>query len=421
MPEGGSLSTQGCCEETSAALSLDEAWERVDGMFSCALEIREVPLLESLGRVLAHAVVSPVDLPPFDNSAMDGYAFSHESLRNAPGGQLHRSPDRVAAGSQLLSPLSAGCAVRIFTGAPLPQGADTVAMQEHCVATDDFVSLPKDIELGANCRAAGDDVRHGQTVLMQGMRLRPQDLAMAAAMGFDRLPIYRPLRVAVLSTGDELNEPGQNRPQSGIYDSNRFGVLSLLRYMGLDTVDLGIVRDDENLIADVLCEAARQADLVLTSGGMSVGEEDHVKGAISRLGELAFWRINIKPGKPVGIGTIEGTPLIGLPGNPVSALVTFQLIARPVLLRLAGCRQTRPFSFQIESAFDHAAKSGRREFLRGKLVQGDAGNTQVNKFRTDSSGVLSSLVETDGLIDMGETGNVRKGQMVTFMPFGMLR
>jgi len=421
MPEGSSQATQGCCDERTSALSLDDAWSHIDQTYVCTLDVFKVPLLGALGHVLGEDVVSPLDLPPFDNSAMDGYAFAHASLDGVPNGRLLRSPERIAAGTKSLLPLDAGNAVRIFTGAPLPQGADTVAMQEHCMATDDSVTVPFDVALGANCRPAGEDVHRGQTVVKQGVRLKPQDLALAAAMGFDRLPIYRPLRVAVLSTGDELNEPGQPRTDHGIYDSNRFGILSSLRWMGLETLDMGIIRDDEDLIASALKDAAEQADLVLTTGGMSVGEEDHVKAAIQRLGGLSFWRINIKPGKPVGIGQVGQTPLIGLPGNPVSALVTFQLIARPVILRLSGCQETRPFSFMVESAFDHVVRSGRREFLRGKILPSQMGQMRVDKFRTDSSGVLSSLVETDGLIDLGEASEVRRGQLVSFMPFGMLR
>lgn len=411
----------GACESSVGSLSLEEAWSKIDTMFPCVASVSEVPLLEALDAVLAQPLVSPINLPPFENSAMDGYAFAHASLTESNGGRLRLSKARLAAGVAPDTPLSAGEAVRIFTGAPLPQGADTVAMQEHCLAADGFVSIPVDITHGKNCRPAGGDVRGGQVILEQGVRLRPQDIALAAATGHERLSVYRPLRVAVVSTGDELHEPGQPLSQGGIYDSNRYGVLSLLQWMGCEVIDKGIVQDDLAAIVAVLREASEEADAIITSGGMSVGEEDHVKAAIAVLGELAFWRINIKPGKPVGIANILGTPLIGLPGNPVSAVVTFMLIARSVLLRLSGCSRTSPVSFFVESSFDHNCKGARREFLRGRLVASPAGRMQVEKFRTDSSGVLSSLVETDGLIDLAGLGEVRTGQLVPFLPFGMLR
>lgn len=411
----------GSCESSTASLSLEEAWAKIDAMFPCITSVMDVPILDALDTVLAQPLTSPINLPPFENSAMDGYAFSYASLDDQSGGRLRLSKTRLAAGVAPDLPLSAGEAVRIFTGAPLPQGADTVAMQEQCVVADGFVRLPMDIVRGSNCRPSGGDVRQGQVILEQGARLRPQDIALAAASGHARLSVYRPLRVAVVSTGDELHEPGQPLSRGGIYDSNRYGVLSLLQWMGCDVIDKGVVQDDLAAIVAVLREASEEADVIITSGGMSVGEEDHVKAAIAALGELAFWRINIKPGKPVGIASICDTPLIGLPGNPVSAIVTFMLIARPVLLRLSGCSRTSPASFFVESAFDHECKGSRREFLRGRLVASLNGRMQVEKFRTESSGVLSSLVETDGLIDLAGLDRVHTGQLVPFLPFGMLR
>ena len=422
MPEPAMREPCGACESSAGSLSLEEAWSQIDAMFPCVTSVREVPLLEALDAVLAQPLVSPINLPPFENSAMDGYAFSHASLDEKNGGRLRLSKTRLAAGVAPVAPLSAGEAVRIFTGAPLPQGADTVAMQEHCTAADGFVNVPGGIARGVNCRPAGGDVRQGQVILNKGARLRPQDLALAAATGHERLSVYRPLRVAVLSTGDELHEPGQPLSRGGIYDSNRYGVISLLQWMGCKIIDKGIIRDDLETIVSTLREASQEADAIITSGGMSVGEEDHVKAAIATLGELAFWRINIKPGKPVGIANVLGTPLIGLPGNPVSAVVTFMLIARPALLRLSGCvRTTTPVSFFVESAFDHDCKGTRREFLRGCLAASPSGRMRVEKFRTESSGVLSSLVETDGLIDLAGVDGVRTGQLVSFLPFGMLR
>lgn len=410
-----------CCDTSGDAISLEEVWARMEDMFSCAVASHEVPLLDALDRVLARPVISSVNLPLFDNSAMDGYAFAHESLNKEQGSRLNMVSERLSAGTSPQAPLGIGEAVRIFTGAPLPSGADTVAMQEHCSLTDGILSVPANIERGANCRLLGNDIKAGSQVLDQGHRLRPQDLAMVAATGIECLEVYRPLRVAVLSTGDELHEPGEQLNGAGIFDANRYALLSLLKWLGCTPIDKGIIPDDLQAITEALREASEDADVVVSSGGMSVGEEDHVKPAIASLGKLAFWRINIKPGKPFGIGEVLGTPLIGLPGNPVSAIVTFNLIARPALLSLGGCSNTRAVSFKIKSGFEHRCKGSRREFLRGRLITSSDGTLTVEKFRTESSGVLSSLVETDGLIDLADVSEVSVGDMVSFMPFGMLR
>ena len=410
-----------CCEANDELISLEDAWSQLDQMFSSVAASHKVPLLDALDCILASPVTSSISLPPFDNSAMDGYAFAHESLTNNQDDRLRLVSERLSAGTAPQAPLGIGEVVRIFTGAPLPPGADTVAMQEHCTATDNTVTVPANIERGANCRLLGSDIKAGSQVLDQGRRLRPQDLAIAAATGLDSLEVYRPLRVAVLSTGDELYEPGNQLSGGGIYDANRYALLSLLKWLGCTPIDKGIIRDDLHSITAALKEAAEDADVVISSGGMSVGEEDHVKPAVTSLGKLAFWRINIKPGKPVGIGEILGKPFIGLPGNPVSAVVTFNLLARGALLSLGGSKDTKPVSFRVKSGFEHHCKGARREFLRGRLTTSSDGNITVEKFRTESSGVLSSLVETDGLIDLGETKEVNVGDLVSFMPFGMLR
>ncbi|MEG3617680.1 gephyrin-like molybdotransferase Glp [Magnetovibrio sp. PR-2] len=422
MPEGTVSVTYDCCADGQKLLSLEEAWEQIDRLFACVAATEGLPLLNCLGKILAKPLVSPLNIPPFDNSAMDGYAYAASSVTKSNQGLLQLVSARLTAGTITAPPpLGTGEAVRIFTGAPLPLGADTVAMQEHCMATDETVKVPMDLKRGANCRPTGGDVVLGQKLLEKGVRLKPQDLALAAASGHDVLTVYRPLRVAVLSSGNELHEPGIELNPGGIYDSNRFGLLSLLKWLGCDVVDRGIVRDNPVDLMKAVQDAVDDADVIITSGGMSVGEEDHIKPVIASLGELAFWRINIKPGKPVGIAHVLGKPLIGLPGNPVSALVTFMLIARPLLLRLAGATDVNPTSFPVESAFEHTSRSGRREFLRGRLEHTSDGRVRVHKFRTDSSGVLSSMVETDGLIDMGGHTEIRIGENIPFMPFGMMR
>src|SRR5205807_8138690 len=308
-----------------------------------------------------------IDVPPHANSAVDGFAIIHADL-SLDGDTVLPVTGRAAAGHPLGRPMASGEAIRIFTGAPMPDGADTVMMQEDCVFEGGQVRLKPGIKQGANRRHAGEDVAAGSTALAAGTRLKPADLGLAAALGNDALPVYRPLRAALLSTGDEVCEPGTTLISGAIYDANRVMLAALLRGLGVVVSDLGIRPDRAAALADTLAAASAEHDLIVTSGGVSTGEEDHVRAAIEKLGRLDFWRLAIKPGRPVALGQLKsglrGVPLIGLPGNPVAAALTFAILARPLILRLAGATMTPPLAFPVQAGFAYRKKPGRREYLR---------------------------------------------------------
>ncbi|WP_434619740.1 molybdopterin molybdotransferase MoeA [Azospirillum sp. B2RO_4] len=380
-----------------------------------------VPLSDALGRVLAADVVAPFNVPPHDNAAVDGYAVFFDDLA-ADGPTVLPVTARVAAGQWMGRPAVRGEAVRIFTGAPMPAGMDTVFMQEDCrgVSTEcgATVTLPAGIRRGVNRRLAGEDVRGGSVVLAAGRRLRPEDIALAASLGHAVLTVRCRLRVAVFSTGDELRQPGQALEPGAVYDANRFALIALLTRLGCAVTDLGILPDRFETIRDALAEAAMSHDALITSGGMSTGEEDHVKPAVEANGRLDFWRLAIKPGRPVALGRVRGAVFVGLPGNPVAVVVTFLRIARPILLRLMGAADERPRAIPVRAAFAHKKKPGRREFLRGSLARGEDGALLASKYPRDGAGVLSSLVESEGLIELPEDlAGVEPGMTIDFLPF----
>ena len=314
-------------------------------------------------------------------------------------------------------PPSSGTAVRIFTGAPMPEGTDTVMMQEDCVVEGERVRLKPGIRKGANRRHAGEDVAEGAIALLAGRRLSPADLGLAAALGYCELPVFRRLRVALLSTGDEVRDPGTSLPPGMIYDANRFMLAALLDGLGCEVSDFGVRPDREAALADTLSEASSGHDLIVTSGGVSTGEEDHVKPAIERLGGLHFWRLAIKPGRPVALGQIGGVPLIGLPGNPVAALVTFVVLARPLILKLAGAAASAPRLFPVRAGFAYRKKPGRREYVRASL-QREGGDLVAVKYARDGAGILSSITQSEGLVIVDEeTSELAPGMSVDFLPY----
>lgn len=387
---------------------------------------RTVTLREAVGRVLAAAVVAPVDLPPFDNSAVDGYAVRAQDLDGARDSRLS-IVDRVAAGHSATHALKAGEAIRVFTGAPMPDGADTVFMQEDCRLEDGAVVMPPGLKRGANRRLAGEDVAAGTVALPAGRRLSVHDVALAAALGFTLLPVRRRVRVALFSTGDEIVEPGTKLPRAALYDSNRYLLAGLLERFGAAVTDLGILRDDRQKLVHGIASAAIDHDLVLTTGGVSTGEADHVRAAVESTGRIVFWRLAIKPGRPVAMGVIrgansgEGSAFVGLPGNPVAVFVTFVRVVRPLLLRLSGALPEPLIALPVRAAFSYKKRQGRREYVRVKLRAAPDGAAEVTKYAQDGAGVLTSLTETDGLAELGEeVTKIEPGATVPFLPYASL-
>ena len=384
-----------------------------------------IALADALGRVLAEDVVAPFDVPPHDNSAVDGYAVFFDDL--APDGTtVLPVTGRVTAGHALGRDGRRGEAVRIFTGAPMPAGFDTVLMQEDCKADGgpkgERVAIPAGIKRGANRRLAGEDMRKGATVLAAGRRLRPEDIGLLASLGRREVAVRQRLRVAVFSTGDEVREPGDALGAGCIYDANRFALIAALRQLGCAVTDLGILPDRQDVIRDALGAAAERHDALVTSGGMSTGEEDHVKAAVEAQGALHFWRLAIKPGRPVALGSVKGAAFVGLPGNPVAVMVTFLRIARPILLRLMGAAEDAPALFPLRAGFTYKKKAGRREYVRATLARAADGVLTAVKHPRDGAGILSSMVEADGLVELPEdVTRVEPGMLVEFLPFSEVR
>jgi molybdopterin molybdotransferase len=394
-----------------------EALRRIREMTLPLPDRETVALKDAAGRILAAPLVAPRDVPPHDNAAVDGYAvFFADLAADAPASLPVTG--RAAAGHPLGRAARPGEAIRVFTGAPMPDGPDTVFMQEDCRESDGRVSLPPGIKRGANRRRRGEDVREGTTAIEAGTRMRPQEVALAAALGESALTVYRKLRVALLSTGDEVREPGTNLPPGAIYDANRYALLGLLGGLGSEVSDFGIVPDRADAVREALAAAAEGSDLVVTSGGMSTGEEDHVRDAVAAQGRIHFWRLAIRPGRPVALGQLGGVPFIGLPGNPVAVMVTFLLLARPLILRLAGARDIAPTLYRVGSGFAYAKKKSRAEYLRARLERGADGALTAQKFPRDGAGIISSLVAADGLVALGEgVGSIEPGMPVDFLPF----
>jgi molybdopterin molybdotransferase len=410
-----------CFAFGGALLGVDAALALIEARIVPVVEEESVPLGDASGRILARDVVAGIDVPPYANSAVDGFALAHADL--LPDREtVMPVAGRAAAGHPLDRPVARGEAIRIFTGAPMPDGTDTVMMQEDCVfeeggVVEGRVRLQPGIRKGANRRHAGEDVARGSVALPAGRRLKPADLGLAAALGNDRLFVFRPLRVGLLSTGDEVCEPGTALMPGMIYDANRVMLGALLRGLGCIVSDLGINPDRADSLGDTLAAAAAGHDLIVTSGGVSTGEEDHVRAAIEKLGRLDFWRLAIKPGRPVALGQLNGVPLIGLPGNPVAAALTFAILARPLILRLAGAALTPPLSFPVPAGFAYKKKAGRREYLRATLAR-DGGTLVARKYPKDGAGILSSVVRSDGFVILDESMNdLAPGMTVEFLPF----
>lgn len=384
-----------------------------------AVDAERVPLAEARGRVLAETLVSPRDVPAFDNAAVDGWAFAHRpELREHPV-RLPVWPGRAAAGHPFRASVPAGHALKILTGAPMPPGTDTVALQEEAAVEGDHLLLPAGLKPGANRRRAGEDVARGQPALEPGIVLAPQHVGVAAELGFADLRVRRRLDVAVFSTGDELVPPGRPLPDGGVYDANRLILAALLANLPARVRDLGILPDDPASVRTALQAAASSHHVVLTSGGASGGEEDHVVRGVAALGRLDFWRIAMKPGRPLAFGRLGKAVFVGLPGNPVAAMVCFLLLARPVLLRLAGAAWPEPRRFPVPAAFPFRKRPGRTEYLRARLAaDGPGGALRVHRVEREGSGILTSMTEAEGLVELDEDArDVREGDPVPYLGF----
>ncbi len=383
-------------------------------------ETESVLLRDALGRVLAEDVTAQAAVPPFDNSAVDGYAVRHGDLA-ASGDTTLRVSGEAYAGRSIAKAPGKGEAIRIFTGAPMPEGADTVFMQEDVKRDGDKIVLPAGLKHGANRRLAGEDVKAGSLALPKGRRLHPQDIALAAAVGRRELKVMRLPRVAVFSTGDELREPGAALNSSSLYDSNRILLIALLKKLGVEASDLGILPDEPDTLRRHIQAAAKDHDLVLTSGGVSTGEADHVKAAVEQTGKLVFWRLAIKPGRPVAMGVVKGAAFIGLPGNPVAVFVTFVHVVRPFLLRLMGAAPEPHQAMPVRSAFSYKKKKDRREYVRVALHRAADGKLEAVKHPQDGAGVITSLTESDGLAELSEdVTRIEPGETIGFLSYEAL-
>jgi molybdopterin molybdotransferase len=416
--------TDDCFAFSGPLMPLAEMEKLIVERIAPVAETERVPLAKAGGRIAAADIVAPIPLPPFDNSAVDGYAVRHADLK-ADGETRLKIAGRLTAGKSANAAINAGEAIRIFTGAPMPPGADTVFMQEDTEVDGDVVVLPSGLKKGANRRLAGEDTRKGETVIAAGTRLAARHVALAAALGLTELDVRRRLRVAVFSTGDEVVEPGGALGKAGIYDANRFLLAQLLGQFGAEVTDLGILRDEPDALSRAILEAAAGHDLVLTSGGVSTGEADHVRDAVERVGKLVFWRIGIKPGRPVAMGVIRNgensAAFAGLPGNPVAVFVTFVKVVRPLLMQLSGAALQPLVAVPVRAAFAYKKKKGRREYVRVSLRTAADGELEAVKFPQDGAGVLTSLTATDGLLEFPEdVTEIEAGARVGFLSYALL-
>ena len=397
----------------SNLLSFDEALRRLLGAAHPTDHTEPVTLFDADGRILAADLRAPINVPGFDNSAMDGYALHIAQFDGHPT----RFPvgQRIAAG-ETGQPLAAGEAARIFTGAPVPHGCNAVVPQEDVhVEADGSIMLTAPLRPGQHIRRIGEDIAAGSIVLAAGRRLTPQDIALAASIGHATLVCRPRLRVALLCTGDELSRPGEPLPPGGIYNSNAYSIALLARRLGCVVTDMGRVADTREATVAALREAAQQHDVVITCGGVSVGEEDHVKAAVTELGQLDLWRIAMKPGKPLAYGKVLDADFIGLPGNPVSAFLTFCLLARPFLLKRQGASVTEPARITVPAGFERARADSRREFLRARLTVDVSGTLTAVPHVNQGSAVMSGLCRADGLVDIEAGETVQLGQPVQYL------
>ncbi|MCP4207453.1 MAG: molybdopterin molybdenumtransferase MoeA [Shimia sp.] len=371
-----------------------------------------VPVFAALDRVLAEDVVAQRSNPPQPNSAVDGYGLRHFNIIEGPQ-TVPLVDGRSAAGAPFSGVLPGGHAVRILTGATLPEGVDTVILQEDVTTDGKAIAFHGPLKKGSNTRKAGEDVASGGVILTKGRRITPADLALAAATGVSQLPVFERLRVAVVSTGDELAEPGQKARADQIFDANRPMLLAMIAQFGFEAIDMGRSPDDREALTAYLNEAAGRADMILTSGGASAGDEDHMSALLNETGSMTFWRLAIKPGRPLALGLWAGTPVFGLPGNPVAAKVCTLVFAKPAMDALGGAGWQEPVSLKVPAAFTKSKKAGRREYLRARLRDGRA-----EVFLSEGSGRISGLSWAEGLVELPDAAmEIHEGSEVAFYPY----
>ncbi|BER94772.1 TPA: bifunctional molybdopterin-guanine dinucleotide biosynthesis adaptor protein MobB/molybdopterin molybdotransferase MoeA [Vibrio cholerae] len=404
-----------CCDTLSTAfLSVEQGREKILSLISPLAETESVAIQECYQRVLAREVFSPINVPAYRNSAMDGYALRSDDLER----DSYRVVAEVLAGSHYPKTVALGEAVKIMTGAPMPQGADTVVMREQATQNGELVSFAgAKIKAGQNVRQAGEDLAQGQAVFSTGQRLLSPEMGMLASLGFAHADVFRSLKVAIFSTGDEVQAPGGDIEPNSIFDSNRFTLTGLLKQLGCQVIDLGIIEDDEAKMMQVLEQAAKQADMVITSGGVSVGDADFIKSALEKLGHIDFWRINMRPGRPLAFGQIAGKPFFGLPGNPVAVMVSFINFVEPALRKMQGEQGWQPLKVNAIALEDLRSRQGRTEFSRGVYAFNAQGQLTVRTTGKQGSGILRSMSEANCLIEIAPAiDTVKVGESVTIIP-----
>lgn len=391
---------------------VDDALDRLRDGLHAVVATQTVAPSAAIGRVLAGDVVAPRSHPPYANSAVDGYGFAAKTLPEADIIELPLTPGRAAAGAPFRGTVPDSHALRILTGAKMPDGIDTVVLEEDCTITPDRIAFRKGLKPGANVRPEGEDIKAGDVVLTQGTRLRAQEAAVMASTGVAEVSVYKPLRVGVLSTGDEVVTTGTANA-SQIYDANRPMLLAQIADWGYQPVDLGHAKDDPEVVRSALDAAAQQADIILTSGGASAGDEDHISAVLAESGGLQTWRIAVKPGRPLALALWNGVPVFGLPGNPVAALVCTYIFARPSMRALSGEGWRAPAAFQVPAAFEKYKKPGRREYLRARIRDGRA-----EVFASEGSGRVTGLAWAEGLVELGDgSDEIAPGDLVRYLPF----
>ncbi|MCS5591714.1 MAG: molybdopterin molybdotransferase MoeA [Gammaproteobacteria bacterium] len=411
------------CDSPVFNKSMMSADSALDFLLRAALvpsKTEVVGLDDALDRILSEDINSSINVPGFDNSAMDGYTIALDKGHTDKEGLSFSIVDRIPAGS-IGNELKAGCAARIFTGAPIPKGANTVIMQEECQLSEDGsqITINRAINLNENVRPVGNDIVEGGVILQRGRQLQPQDISLAASVGVGQLEVFSKIKVGVFFTGDELVEPGNPLTAGKIYNSNRYALVALLKQVGCDIINLGNIEDKLQSTIDALSSLSGRCDLIMTTGGVSVGEEDHVKGAVESLGKLNLWKIRMKPGKPLAFGQVGKTAFIGLPGNPVSSFVTFAIFALPFIKKMQGNSEHQTNAIKVQANFDCERARPRREYARARLDY-STGSAQANLFPKQGSDVMSSIVWAHGIIEIPEDITFKAGELLNYYPLSEL-